>query len=93
MDNEKYNRKITLLCPTCGNSQLEVVENIPEVEGIIRCPSCGREMNKEELIRENGENIEANIEEVKNEVVKDVEKEVKTMLKNAFKGSKNIRIK
>jgi len=93
MDSEKYNRSITLFCPTCGNSLFEFVENISEVDELIRCPSCGREMNKEELIRENGENIDANFEEIKGEVMRDLEKEMKAMLKNAFKGSKNIRIK
>ena len=84
MDSEKYNRSVTLLCPTCGNSQLETQDEDSENE-TIRCPSCDRTMTKEELIRENGENIDANMEEVRNEVLKDVEKELGDMLKKAFK--------
>lgn len=92
MDSEKYNRSVTLLCPTCGNSQLETQADDQEKE-MIRCPSCDRTMTKEELIRENGESIDANLDEMKEEVLKDVKKEFSDMFKNAFKGSKNIRIK
>jgi len=92
MDSEKYNKSITLLCPTCGNSQLETQDDDQEKE-IIRCPLCDRTMTKEELIRENSEIIDANVEEMKEEIFKDAKKEINNMLKNAFKGSKNIRIK
>jgi len=92
MDSEKYNRSVILLCSTCGNSQLENQGDDQEKE-IIRCPSCYRTMTKEELIRENGENINANLDEIKEEVLKDVKKEFSDMLKNTFKVSKNIRVK
>jgi len=84
MDSGKYDRSLTLLCPTCGNSQLETQEDDSENE-IIRCPSCDRSMTKEELIRENGENIDANIEEIQNEVIKDVEKELSNIMNKIFK--------
>lgn len=92
MKREKYNRLIALLCSTCGNSQFEFQENDLENE-IIRCPSCGRQMKKEELICENKENIEANVEEVKKEVVKDIKKEISDIFKKSFNISKKIRIK
>lgn len=92
MDSEKYNRSISLLCPTCGNSQLETQDDDPEKEN-IRCPVCNRTMTKDELIRENQENIEVNVAEVKKEVIKDLEKEFSNMFKKTFKGSKNIRLK
>ena len=83
MDSEKYDRSITLLCPTCGNSQLETQDDDQEKE-MIRCPSCDRTMTKEELIRENGETIDANVDEIKEAVLDDV----KNMLEKAFKGFK-----
>lgn len=92
MDAEKYDRFVSLLCPTCGNSQLETQDD-DEENAIIRCPSCNRTMSKEELLRENGENIDANLEEMKEEVMKDLDKELGDMLKNAFKGSKHIKVK
>jgi hypothetical protein len=50
-------------------------------------------MSRDELIRENSATIDAAMDEMKTEVLADVEKELKNMLTNAFKGSKNIRIK
>ncbi|MDD2468945.1 MAG: hypothetical protein PHI97_33665 [Desulfobulbus sp.] len=92
MDSEKYDRSVTLLCPTCGNSQLETQDGDQEKE-IIRCPSCDRTMTKEELIRENGETIDASIDDIKKEVLLDVRNQISNMLKDSFKGSKNIKVK
>ena len=92
MDSEKYNRSVNLSCPTCGNSLLETQDDGQENE-IIRCPLCNRTMTKEELIHENGENINANLEEMKEEVIKDLDKELRDMLKKTFKGSKYIKVK
>lgn len=87
MDSEKYNRSIVLNCPTCGNTDFETSED--ENNPLVKCISCNREMTKDDLINENGENIDVNVEEITDEVVEDLSK----MLKNAFKGSKNIKIK
>lgn len=86
MRDSKYNRSITLLCPTCGNSELQVDDDCDEQ---ILCPSCDRYMTKDELIRENGENIDTHLDEVKTEIKKDIS----NIFKNAFKGSKSIRFK
>lgn len=91
MNSERYTRSIVLLCPTCGNSDLEQAEGDDNQEA-IHCPSCNRAMSRDELIRENGENVDAVVAEVTSEVLKDAEQELKNMLKNAFKGSPNIRI-
>lgn len=45
-------------------------------------------MDKEYLIRENAENIDANLDEVKKEVVEDIRKEFSDMLRKTFRGSK-----
>ncbi len=91
MDADKYNRTISLLCPTCGCTQFAQEDAGPE--GVVTCSSCGRELRREELIRENGENIAEHVSEIKKEVVKDMEKELKNMLSKAFKGNKNFRIR
>ena len=80
------------MCPTCGNSDFESADGGENQEATIRCPSCNRTMSRDELIRENGEIIDAAVDEVKADVLEDVGKELKDMLKNAFKGSRNIRI-
>lgn len=86
---EKYERNITLLCPVCGNSEFEHFEGID----MVKCIGCGRVTDKDELIQENGVAIESQLDEIKNEINKDLHKELNKMLKDAFNGSKNIRLK
>lgn len=92
MDSDKYSRLVTLLCPTCGNSLFEQSEDDENQEGMIHCPSCDRTMSKSELIRENGEVVDGAVDEMNDELLADAQKEVLEMLRNAFKGSKYIRI-
>ncbi len=84
MDEEKYARAVALLCPTCGNSELEIRDKDTDAES-VRCPSCDRVMSREELIREHRELIDANVEEMKAEVLTDTEKEFRAMFKRIFK--------
>ncbi len=60
---------------------------------IATCAKCGRELPKDELIRENEENISEHVEEIGKEVVKDIAEDLKKSLKNAFRDSKHIKIK
>lgn len=90
MGTEKYSRNVALNCPTCGGTDFE----IPDVESQpVKCARCGLEISREELIRENSENISENVEEVKAAVVKDFQKELNDSLKKAFRGSKHIKIR
>lgn len=89
LNPEKYNRKITLLCPACGNSEMEHAED----SEIVKCIGCGKILTNDELIQENGVSIDAHVNEVKEELTKDIQKQFNDILKKAFKGSKNIRIK
>ncbi len=93
MDHEKYNRSISLLCPTCGCSQFSYDEGVNETIQVMTCASCGREFNRDELIRENSENIDEHLSEIKKEVTKDFTDEIRKSLKKAFSGNKNIRFK
>jgi transcription initiation factor IIE alpha subunit len=93
MDAEKYNRNVPLLCPTCGCTQFGYDKGVDETIEIAKCASCGRELTKDELIHENSENISEHVKEMGDEIIKDAAKEMKEALKNAFKGSKNIRVK
>ena len=92
MDAEKYNREIKLLCPTCGCDQFEFNKSVDETIELSKCMSCGRQLTKDELIRENNENISEHLKEIGNQFINDAEKELKDHLKKAFKGNKNIRI-
>ena len=93
MNPEKYNRNVSLLCPTCGSSDISYEEGVDETIQMMTCASCEREFNKDELIRENSENIAEHLSEMKEEVVKDVADELHKSLKKAFSSSKNIRFK
>lgn len=86
MDSKKYNRTITLLCPTCGGSdfKFEECEN-----SFVQCVQCERELTRQELEAENSELIQESLNEVKTQVSEDIEK----MLVDAFRGNKHIRFK
>lgn len=91
MGADKYNRTIQMHCPTCGSTQFSGAED--ESSKLFICSSCDRSLTRDELLRENSENIAENIEAVKAQVVKDITKQLQDSLKKAFKGSKTIRIK
>ncbi|WP_299664352.1 hypothetical protein [uncultured Psychromonas sp.] len=93
MNPDKYNRNISLLCPTCGCKDFSYEEGVDEAIQIMTCASCEREFNKDELIQENSENIEEHLSEIKNEVTKDFANELRKTLKKSFSGNKNIRFK
>ncbi|MEY8709170.1 ECs_2282 family putative zinc-binding protein [Mangrovibacter phragmitis] len=89
LNADKYERNVILLCPVCGNTDMEHFED----SEIVRCIGCGKEMNEDELIQENGVSLDSHLDEIKEELTKDIGKQFGEMLKDAFKGSKNIRIK
>ena len=93
MDTEKHNRLVTLLCPTCGGTQFSPASPDNIESELQKCASCGREIMRDELIRENSENIGEHVNEIKNEVTQDLADELKKQLASAFKGSKFIKIK
>lgn len=91
MDAEKYNRSIKLHCSTCGSTDFD--HDRERDDGPIRCTSCDRVFTRDELIRENGATIDANVAEVKKEVVADVQKQLNETLRKAFSGSKHIKFR
>jgi uncharacterized Zn finger protein (UPF0148 family) len=93
MKSEKYNRSVSLHCPTCGGGMFEYDQGVDETIELVKCASCGRETTKDELIRENSENISEHAKEIGNEFVKDAADELRKSLKKAFRGSKYIKIK
>jgi uncharacterized Zn finger protein (UPF0148 family) len=91
VDTEKYNRTVSLLCPTCGGSLFEGADD-PSAE-MVTCATCDRSLTRDELLQENSENIGEHLEEIKKSVKKDLTKQLQDTLKSAFKGSKNIKFK
>ena len=86
---EKYNQEITLNCPICGNTQMSIDDENEKAT----CSDCGTSFEYDQIIAENGENINSYVNDMKEKVKKDLAKEFSDTLKKAFKGSKNIRIK
>ncbi len=90
IDSEKYDRSVTLHCPTCGGTDFECTSHdTGEDVALVKCPSCGLTMTKSELIATNGENIDAQLDDIKSEVLNDLTKS----LKSALKGSRFFKIK
>lgn len=90
MDSNKYNRSIPLNCPTCGGTDFS---SSTDESQLGKCTNCGLELTKDDLISRNQENIQAHTDEVEREVVADLQKQLKKSLSDAFRGSKNIKIK
>jgi len=87
MDAEKYNRSLSLLCPTCGSDQFSQGEESPSQ--LVTCARCGLSITRDDLIRANGEHINEHVNEMGKDVVEDFRKE----LAKAFRGSKFIKLK
>jgi len=93
MNSDKYDRNVSLQCPTCGATQVEYDEAVESDHAKVRCVSCDREMTKEELIHENSENLDEHLREIGEQALDDVANEMKKSLKKAFSGNKNIKFK
>lgn len=89
MDSSKYNRSVSLLCPTCGGATFEFEQGVDQIIELAKCVKCGRQISKDELIRENGENISEHAKEIGRDIADDLRK----TLKDAFRGNKFIKIK
>lgn len=88
MDEEKYERSISLACPTCGCRDFEYDPEIDD--GPISCTRCERVFSRDELIEANGELIEGEVEEMKEEVFRDITRDFEDSMRRAFRGSKTI---
>lgn len=89
----KYNRSITLQCPTCGNTEFSHDGANGQAGELLTCGNCELEISKDDLTRANGENVQAHIQEIREAVAKDVRNELHESLKKAFAGNKHIKIR
>lgn len=90
MNLDKHSRTIALQCPTCGGGSFQS-ETGEDTE--VKCVQCGRVIERDDLLRENSENIQENLEDMKSDVEKDIARQMRKALQDAFKGNKNIKIK
>lgn len=87
---DKYQRIVPLLCPTCGHDKFKQTS---EVSTTICCEKCERTFLREELHRENEENMHLYFQEMDKGINKDIEKEFKNILKKSFGRNKHIIIR
>jgi uncharacterized Zn finger protein (UPF0148 family) len=93
MDTDKYNRYVSLLCPTCGCTEFECAKGVDETIQIVKCASCGRTLTKDELVEWNSENLLEHGHEIASQVADELIEEMQTKLRKTFSGNKYIRIK
>ncbi|MBN2394936.1 MAG: hypothetical protein JXC36_00550 [Candidatus Atribacteria bacterium] len=86
-----YDKKVTMRCPTCGDSHFEYNED----KTWIKCIRCGREFKNgaDELIEFNQSIINTEQDETKLEVLKDLKKDLSNSIKKSLKGNKYLKFK
>lgn len=81
---KELSRKVSLLCPLCGNDQFECLDEELEAsadtpdEARFRCSDCNSVFTKKELIDENAEVLDNTAEEMKRDFLKELQKEMKS---------------
>jgi transcription elongation factor Elf1 len=93
VDTEKYARSVGLLCPTCGSDQFSHSGEVSDDYSIVTCTGCGRQMTREELVRENSENVDGHLANMAMEITGDLQQEINKSLRDAFKGNRNVKFK
>lgn len=86
MNLDKNSRSIPLHCPTCAGTTFK--SESPESLSVT-CTDCERVISKDELCRENEENVQEHLGEISKRVADDLRKR----LQKAFKGSKGFKLK
>lgn len=84
---KNLDRKVTLLCPVCGNDQFasldEEFEDLLQASDDVqlRCSDCGSEYTKRELIDSNAEIIDNAVDGLAEDAIKQLEKNLKRAMK------------
>lgn len=84
MKSKGYDRKVILMCPTCGESQFEYDSDC-EIENMeLKCISCEQTYSRDELMKENGEIFEEKFQEIGEGILEDAAQELKKAFKKGF---------
>lgn len=82
-------RKISLLCPVCGNDLFESLDDSYNDESLddapndilVCCSDCKSHFTKEELLEANSEIVQNTIHEIEKEAIEEIEKELRKALR------------
>ena len=66
-----------MLCSTCGGTDFD----FDGENGPVSCVGCDRIFSRDELLRDNGARIEAEVEDVKAQLVADIRKDFSKIFK------------
>jgi hypothetical protein len=85
MNPKNYDGKVSLMCPTCGESIFKY-DNEVEVEIMgFECISCEQVFSRDELMDENREIFERVFSEIGKEMLEDAAKELRKAFNKGFK--------
>jgi hypothetical protein len=87
-----YKRSVILHCPTCGTTDFDS-ESQDAPEAPVKCMCCKRETSRQQLIDDNADYIERQKQELVHEATSKIHNDLHKALRNAFKGSKFIKVK
>jgi ribosomal protein S27E len=88
---ESYDKSIKLRCITCGDTDFQFNDE----KTWVKCNRCGKEYmgGYDELVELNQKEINDELDGTKEEITKDLKGDLTKMMKDAFKGNKNIKFK
>lgn len=85
MNPKNYDRKVSLMCSTCGESIFKYDHEV-EIENMeFECISCEQIFSRDELMDENRENLERVFSEIGKEMLEDAAKKLRKAFKKGFK--------
>src|SRR5690625_5672074 len=80
MNPKNYDRKVSLMCSTCGESIFKYDHEV-EIENMeFECISCEQIFSRDELMDENRENFERVFSEIGKEMLEDAAKKLRKAL-------------
>jgi hypothetical protein len=72
-----YSQSVSMICPTCGGSDFSFEQD----DSPVNCLGCDRDFTREELMRENGVQIEAAVSDMTTEILADASQALRNMFK------------
>lgn len=72
-----YSQSVSMICPTCGGTDFSFEQD----DSPVRCIGCDRVLTRDELIRENGFQIDYAVDDMKKEIMTDVTRDLHEIFK------------